>query len=98
MRTLKQLCDDGGAELPEAVDAVNGELYVADFLSGTDDVESARHRCDQLISLLKAGGLTLKKWVSNSPELLEDVAPEDGLCLTSLQFFTDSPVNKLGMA
>lgn len=42
--------------------------------------------------------MSLKKWVSNSPELLASIAPEDRLRPTWLLFSTGGPVNELGMA
>ncbi|KAL7296586.1 hypothetical protein TKK_0010015 [Trichogramma kaykai] len=55
-------------------------------------------RRDQLISLLRAGGFELKKWVSNNPSLLEDLPPGDRLRPTFLQLSIDGPVNELGVA
>ena len=95
---LKQLCIDEGQPLPEAVKAVEDELYIDDFLSGADNIDAALVRRDQLIKLLKAGGCVLKKWVSNEPRLLEDISPEDRLRPTFLQLSTEGPVYELGTA
>ncbi|KAL7299352.1 hypothetical protein TKK_0007924 [Trichogramma kaykai] len=84
LRTLKQLCIDESQNLPEAVRAVNEELYVDDFLSGADDLNTARARRDQFIHLLRAGGFVLKKWVANDPTLLDEIPPEDRLRPTFL--------------
>lgn len=98
LRTLHQLCSDEGEDLPEAVEAVEKELYVDDFLSGADDVSSACRRRDQLIRLLGAGGFELRKWVSNTPRLLLDIPAAARLRPTWMHFSTEGPVNELGLA
>ena len=53
-------------------------------------------RRDKVIQLLQAGGFALKKWVSNTPELLATINPADRLRPTWLNFCTEGPANKLG--
>ena len=98
LRTLKQLCLDEGGSFPEAVKAIQQELYVDDFLCGADNVEDAFRRRDQLVQLLQAGGFKLKRWVSNHPSLLEDLPVEDRLRPSWLEFASHGPVNELGLA
>ena len=98
LRTLKQLCLDEGASLPEAVRAVKEELYVDDFLCGASETAHARIRRDQLIQLHHTGGFELKKWVSNDPELLHDLPVEDRLRPTWMQFASQGPLNELGIS
>lgn len=98
LRTLQQLCTDEGARFPEAVDAIRRDLYVDDFLSGADDLTSARHRRDEIVQLLKTGGFKLKKWVSNTASLLNEIAEEDRLRPSWLHFTTDGLVSELGIA
>ena len=98
LRTLKQLCIDEGSTLPEAVRTVDQELYVDDFLCGAYDLEHARQRRDQLIELLHAGGFELKKWVSNSPFLLEDLPVDDRLRPDWRLLSSGGPVSELGVS
>ena len=98
LRTLKQLCLDEGRLFPEAVKAVEEELYVDDFLSGADDECTARRRKEELIGLLSKGEFELKKWISNKPTLLDDISPENQLRPSWLQFRTEGLVNELGLA
>ena len=69
-----------------------------DFLTGGDNVASAKRRRDEIIKLLQAGGFALKKWVSNMPELLAAIDPADRLRPTWMNFCTGGPVNELGLA
>ncbi|XP_043480108.1 uncharacterized protein LOC122509872 [Leptopilina heterotoma] len=98
LRTLKQLCEDEGGPYPEAVKSIQDDLYVDDFLSGGRNLKDARQRRDQLIQLLKRGGFELKKWVSNRPELLEDIPPSDRLRPSWRHFEVGGLVTELGLA
>ncbi|XP_018402453.1 PREDICTED: uncharacterized protein LOC108779488, partial [Cyphomyrmex costatus] len=73
MRVLKQLSLDEGSDYPEAVPILRDSVYVDDALFGGDDVASLIKVREQLTGLLKRGGFQLRKWASNSPELLRDV-------------------------
>ncbi|XP_058789681.1 uncharacterized protein LOC131663339 [Phymastichus coffea] len=64
---LKQLSVYDDNKYPDAADAIERELYVDDFLSGGHDIPSTKRRRHQLITLLKADGYALKKWVANEP-------------------------------
>ncbi|GBN35618.1 hypothetical protein AVEN_260681-1, partial [Araneus ventricosus] len=48
-----------------------------DVLSGADNVSSALKLQQELISLLKAGGMELHKWCANNEMLLENVPTKD---------------------
>ena len=98
LRTLQQLSVDEGGPFPEAVRAIKHELYVDDFLCGAETVVEARQRRDQLIQLLHQGGFELKKWVSNTPQLLDDLPCENRLRRDSLQFASEGPINELEVA
>ncbi|OXU31044.1 hypothetical protein TSAR_004745 [Trichomalopsis sarcophagae] len=79
---------------PDAVQAVLKDRYIDDLLTGADDPESAQKLRNEIISLLKAGGFPLSKWVANTPELLEDLANEDCLRPT----WRHLPMNELGIS
>ena len=66
-------------KIPEVVQAIEDETYVNDVLFGVHDVTGAKRKRDQLIGLIEAGGCEVKKWVSNSSSLLEDLPSEDKL-------------------
>lgn len=71
IRTLHQLAEDEGHRFPAAAVALKGQTYVDDILTGADTVAQARELKGQLIDLLARGGFELRKWTSNSPEVLE---------------------------
>ncbi|XP_054259469.1 uncharacterized protein LOC128984197 [Macrosteles quadrilineatus] len=47
--------------------------YVDDIVTGADTVDEAKNLQNQLIQLLNRGHFELRKWTSNSPELLQSL-------------------------
>ncbi|XP_062538723.1 uncharacterized protein LOC134206999 [Armigeres subalbatus] len=76
-KTLQQIAIDQAEFYPAAVDPVVEDFYVDDLLSGASDVESAKTLRLQVTAMLGSAGFLLKKWASNTPEVLQDVPPED---------------------
>ncbi|XP_076679541.1 uncharacterized protein LOC143374875 [Andrena cerasifolii] len=71
IRTLKQLSADEIDRYPSAAPCLLNDVYMDDVISGADTISAALHIQKELLSLLKAGGFKLRKWASNSPELLK---------------------------
>lgn len=86
-RVLQQLVLDESHNFPLASSITRDQIYVDDALFGSNSIELIRQIRDQLIALLKRGGFELRKWASNSSELLNDIDPRyHGLaCDKSLQ-------------
>ncbi|XP_049692380.2 uncharacterized protein LOC126053693 [Helicoverpa armigera] len=85
MRTIKQLVKDDGQSYPLAADLLNHRLYMDDLLGGSNSVNEAQKAQQQLIDLLAGGGFKLRKWTSNSPEILKNLT-EDLISLNMLDF------------
>ncbi|GBO20704.1 hypothetical protein AVEN_228866-1 [Araneus ventricosus] len=77
IRVLNQLATDERKEFPLASAVALKDFYVDDVLSGADNVSSALKLQQELISLLKAGGMELHKWCANNEMLLGNVPTED---------------------
>lgn len=75
-RVIRQLIEDEGHGYPAAASALKHQLYVDDALLGSDSVEEALRLQQDVIQLLAKGGFSLRKWSSNSPELLAAVPEE----------------------
>ncbi|XP_047988411.1 uncharacterized protein LOC125228017 [Leguminivora glycinivorella] len=71
MMTLRQLANDERHNYPQAAKVVEESFYMDDLLHGCHDLESAKKMKQDLINLLKSGGFNLRKWASNTPELLQ---------------------------
>ena len=75
-QVLRQVAVDHQAEYPKASEVIRTSFYVDDCLTGTNTVEEASSLQHQLCALLKQAGMTLRKWRSNSAELLETIPEE----------------------
>lgn len=71
IRTLHQLAHDEGERYPEAARALRKGFYVDDFIWSVDTVEQALDIQQQLVQLLSRGGFELRKWSSNSSQVLD---------------------------
>lgn len=89
IRTLLQLADDWEATHPnsQAAKIIRRNIFVDDILTGADSLEGAQALKAELIELMRSAGYELRKWSSNSVNLLQDL-PED-YCEQPLQFDQD---------
>ncbi|XP_066904251.1 uncharacterized protein [Halyomorpha halys] len=71
IRVIHQLVLDEGSSYPKASVALKDNIYVDDILTGAHSLDEALELQKELIELLRKGGFTLKKWMSNTPELLK---------------------------
>lgn len=97
VKTLYRLADDEERRFPIAAKVVRSDFYVDDCMSGADNVDEAIDLKIELLGIMKAGGLKLLKWSSNSKELLQTL-PEDHIeCKSSLQIDEDDSIKALGV-
>ncbi len=75
-QVLRTLADLNSSSFPSASAAIIDSFYVDDFLSSTNDLDSAMRLRSELCQLLSCSGMLLRKWRSNSRELLNSI-PED---------------------
>lgn len=61
-------------EFPRAVDAIQRNFYVDDWLQSCDSVEEASSLMREVVAILGSGGFQLAKWRSSHPEVLAGVA------------------------
>ncbi|XP_072395137.1 uncharacterized protein [Diabrotica undecimpunctata] len=69
IRCLRQLGMDGQKEYPKAAEVILRDFYVDDVLTGAETAGELLEICNQMVSILKAGGMELRKWVSNDVEV-----------------------------
>lgn len=69
-----------------------------DILFGAEDVPLLRHTRGQLRALLSRGGFRLRKWASNSAELLADIPAEDHSLAGDRLLHFDEHLNVLGIS
>ncbi|XP_043466289.1 uncharacterized protein LOC122501089 [Leptopilina heterotoma] len=97
-RPGNQLADDAGDRFPVAAKIIRDNTYVDDFLAGADSEEEALECRDQLIAIMNSGGFHLKKWISNSPSLLDTIPSSHRLRPSWRQIEMDGPVGALGIS
>lgn len=98
LRVIQQLIQDEGATFPLAVPVLHDNIYVDDVLFGADDIPMLRQTRDQVRALLQQGKFQLRKWASNSPILLRDIAEEDHGLTSDKQLRSDEQLKILGIS
>ncbi|GBM17928.1 hypothetical protein AVEN_111081-1 [Araneus ventricosus] len=96
IRTLQQLAEDEKSRFPLASEVLLHDTYMDDIVRGAPDLETARRLQSQLRDALKSCGMTLHKWSSNSPELLNSSLSTD--VEQSFSVDTDLSVKTLGIS
>lgn len=76
VRCLQQLAVDEKLRFAEASKIVLQDFYVDDTASGSPNLEEAKSVVKELQDLCMSGGLQLRKWTTNSQELLETIPEE----------------------
>ena len=68
---------------------INRDFYVEDFIPCCDDSHQAISIYHQLTAMLQSGVFELRKWATNSPQLLEQI-PVDHRAVSNVKSFDDS--------
>ncbi|XP_018405248.1 PREDICTED: uncharacterized protein LOC108781691 [Cyphomyrmex costatus] len=98
LRVLQQLAQDEGDKYPYGKSVVLNNTFVDDCLFGSDTIEMTQRIRDQLIGLLQQGKFELRKWVSNSSELLDDIVESNFGLACSKKLQPDDSLKILGIA
>ena len=98
LRTLRQLVADEGAEYPEASRVILQNTFVDDTCTSVPTLESALKLQRELVALLSRGKFTLRKWMSNRPEVLAEIPPSDCAMNPDIFKFQDLDGTLLGTA
>ena len=72
-RVLHQMADDYQDKYPEAAAMVKKSFYVDDWLTGANTPEEALQKLQDLCSLVAEGQMVLRKWRSNSTQVLQQI-------------------------
>lgn len=72
--SLRQAARDSATEFPEAADRIVKGFYVDDLMSGARTLEEARKLVSEISTIMESSGFVLRKWSSNVPELIENIA------------------------
>lgn len=98
IRVLKQIAMDGAEKYPLASNILKSDTYVDDIISGSDTVSQSVHLQTQLRSILECAGFNLRKWNSNSMELLHHIPPESLATNSNFHVQNHEMVKALGLS
>lgn len=73
-------------------------IYVDDILFGANEIAASQKTREQLVALLRLGRFQLRKWASNSAELLSDINAEGHGLACSKILASNENVKILGVA
>ncbi|XP_054709120.1 uncharacterized protein LOC129218823 [Uloborus diversus] len=96
-RVMKQLALDEKDNFPLATDVAIRDFYVDDLLSGAQSEETAKLVAKQMFEMMLKGGFTLRKWLSNVPNVLEGIPERFRENNTSVEINCDTRVKVLGI-
>lgn len=97
VKTLFRLSDDEEHNYPIGAKCLRNGFYVDDLIYGTDSVEEGLEVQTQTTMILKSAGFHLRKWSSNSEQILNQVPESDRESKTLLDFENKSSVKTLGV-
>ncbi|XP_036346425.1 uncharacterized protein LOC118755709 [Rhagoletis pomonella] len=92
IRAMHQLAADESSTYPIGAEIVRRDFYVYDLISGGDSMEEVLNIKLQTTSLLARGNFKLRKWCSNSRDILRDIPDVDKECF--LKFDDGSDITK----
>lgn len=95
IRCLYQLGVECSSTAPLIADVIKNHFYVDDMLSGGNTIEEVIFIANEVSRLLKGGGFVLRKWASNSPEILKGIESQDNT--TSIDFGIKDSTKTLGL-
>ncbi|KAJ8980871.1 hypothetical protein NQ317_001335, partial [Molorchus minor] len=76
IRCLNQLGVGNMESYPNAANVIIHDFYVDDMLSGATTAAEAVQLSKEVNSILKSGCFELRKWVSNDPQVLEQISSD----------------------
>ncbi|XP_055621988.1 uncharacterized protein LOC129765600 [Toxorhynchites rutilus septentrionalis] len=96
-RVLKQLAEDEKVKFPLAAPVIRSDFYMDDLLTGCEDLNKLKETCSQLVSMLDSAGFQLRKFSSNSQDVLNMIPEHLRESKTILEFESGSSIKTLGL-
>ncbi|XP_063544363.1 uncharacterized protein LOC134752623 [Cydia strobilella] len=73
LRVVRQLAADSRDSFPLAAYEAENHMYVDDYVSSVDNVDTAEKIYKEMTAMFKSGGFNLVKWISNDTQLMSRV-------------------------
>ncbi|XP_037823625.1 uncharacterized protein LOC119611991 [Lucilia sericata] len=97
LRTLLQLADDEEQTFPLGSQILREFMYVDDALVGAHSISDALEARNQLIGIMNTAGFELRKWTSNSKQILKNLHESHLLNSSFLSLDDKSTTKMLGV-
>lgn len=97
VRTLMRLAEDEKHNYPKGYTCLKEGFYVDDCIYGSDSIEDAVQIQSEIINILKSSSFHIRKWSSNSVELLERIPETDRETDILRSFDSKASVKTLGV-
>lgn len=97
IRIMHQLAEDEKHRFPLAEKVLKHEMYVDDIQTGSHSTENCIEIRNQLIDALHSGGFELRKWSSNSTEIMQSIPSEHQSICPDVDFEKEMHVKTLGL-
>ncbi|XP_046968281.1 uncharacterized protein LOC124535923 [Vanessa cardui] len=97
VKCLQQLAKDEKSKYPIAAKITLQDFYMDDLLTGGDDENEIIEIYDQMNKLMKAGGLCLQKWCTNSENLLNHIKADKIRSNQAVIFKENNMIKVLGI-
>lgn len=97
IKSLQTLAEMERERFPVGADIALRNFYVDDVLCGGDDEEDCVRGQLEIIGLLESGGMSLRKWASNSEFVLSQVEEAHRECKLPLDLHDDAAISTLGI-
>ncbi|KAL0859308.1 hypothetical protein ABMA27_011110 [Loxostege sticticalis] len=82
---------------PEVKRSIQRDFYVDDFLSGSDTIRGTIELCQEVKSILASAKLNLRKWQSNSPDVMKGIVEIENDSSLDLDLSDDHSSKTLGL-
>lgn len=84
IRTILYHATKYEASFPKTVDLIRTNLYVDDLIFGKSNAEEALQLVREMKQILSEGGFQIKKWLSNSADVMKNIPAEDCAAIAPL--------------
>lgn len=96
-RALQQVAFENSSTYTDESNEIINNFYVDDYMSCAPDLETAVSRQSIICSILSSAGFNLRKWSTNSSQLLDSINPEDRSNSSELIIDYSEKVKTLGL-
>lgn len=95
---LVSLAEESRESQPEASKIIRRDFYMDDLMTGANTIEECCHLQQIINQILESAKLPLRKWCSNSAEILKRIGRSNSDPLFALQINVDDIVKSLGLS